>query len=177
VFGVMFYSIIKHRKSQRRTSRRTSTRATTVEIIWTVVPFIIVIMLGACRRRKRRGRDEGHERRRSHDQGHRRTSGNGGYDYLKGEGEGISMRLHPRCFAARDVQLRAHLEGDNYLLKVDNPLVVPVDKQDPHHHHRQRRDPLLHGAGLWRQAGRDPRLCARHLVPRGEGGRLLRSMR
>jgi cytochrome c oxidase subunit 2 len=46
VFGVMFYSILKHRKSVG-TSRPTSTRASrSVEIAWTVVPFIIVIGMG-----------------------------------------------------------------------------------------------------------------------------------
>ncbi|MBL8304203.1 MAG: cytochrome c oxidase subunit II, partial [Ideonella sp.] len=44
VFGVMFYSIFKHRKSQGAKSANFH-ESTTVEIIWTIVPFIIVIFM------------------------------------------------------------------------------------------------------------------------------------
>ena len=50
-------------------------------------------------------------------------------------------------------------------------------QEGAHHHHRQRRDPRLDGAAPRRQAGRDPRLRARHLVPRREDRRLLRPVR
>jgi len=52
-----------------------------------------------------------------------------GYDYLKGEGEGIGF------LSTLDSSHRAMSESgkpaptDDYLLKVDNPLVVPVDKK------------------------------------------------
>jgi cytochrome c oxidase subunit 2 len=52
-----------------------------------------------------------------------------GYDYLKGEGEGIGF------LSALDPAHRAMSESgkpaptDDYLLKVDNPLVVPVGKK------------------------------------------------
>ena len=51
-----------------------------------------------------------------------------GYDYLKGEGEGINFlsTLDPAHRAMSD---SGRPEGDNYLLKVDNPLVVPVDRK------------------------------------------------
>ena len=42
VFGVMFYSILKHRKSLGHKAA-TFHESTTVEILWTIVPFIIVI--------------------------------------------------------------------------------------------------------------------------------------
>ena len=42
VFGVMFYSIIKHRKSKGARAANFH-ESTTVEIAWTIVPFIIVI--------------------------------------------------------------------------------------------------------------------------------------
>ena len=50
-----------------------------------------------------------------------------GYDYLTGEGEGIS-------FLSALATPRAQIEnpqpkGENYLLEVDNPLVVPVGKK------------------------------------------------
>ena len=52
-----------------------------------------------------------------------------GYDYLKGEGEGIGF------VSTLDVAQREQSDSgkpapaDDYLLKVDNPLVVPVDKK------------------------------------------------
>ncbi len=45
-------------------------------------------------------------------------------------------------------------------------MVVPVGKKVRVHHHRRRRDPRVVDAGVRRQAGRDPGLPARHLVPR-----------
>lgn len=42
VFGVMFYSILKHRKSLGRKSASFHESAT-VEIAWTIIPFLIVI--------------------------------------------------------------------------------------------------------------------------------------
>ena len=42
VFGVMFYSILKHRKSLGH-KPATFHESTTVEIAWTIIPFLIVI--------------------------------------------------------------------------------------------------------------------------------------
>ena len=88
-----------------------------------------------------------------------------GYDYLKGEGEGIGF-LSTLDVAQREMSDAGKPPGDDYLLKVDNPLVVPVDKKVRIITTADRRDPRLHGAVARRQAGRDPRLRARHLVPR-----------
>jgi Cytochrome C oxidase subunit II, transmembrane domain len=44
VFGVMFYSIYAHRKSVGHTAKQFHEN-TTVEIIWTVIPFVILIGL------------------------------------------------------------------------------------------------------------------------------------
>jgi cytochrome c oxidase subunit 2 len=51
-----------------------------------------------------------------------------GYDYLKGEGEGIGFvsTLDP---VQREMSNTGKPQGDDYLLRVDNPLVVPVDKK------------------------------------------------
>lgn len=42
VFGVMFYSIFKHRKSKNY-EPSTFSHSTSVEIIWTVIPFLILV--------------------------------------------------------------------------------------------------------------------------------------
>ena len=44
VFGVMFYSIFKHRKSKGAVAEHWHEN-TTVEVIWTVVPFVILISM------------------------------------------------------------------------------------------------------------------------------------
>ena len=58
VFGVMFYSIFKHRKSVGHKPANFH-ESTTVEIVWTIVPFVIVIGM-ALPATKVRGGDEGH---------------------------------------------------------------------------------------------------------------------
>ncbi len=51
-----------------------------------------------------------------------------GYDYLNGEGEGIGFlsTLDP---TQREMSDAGKPTGDDYLLQVDNPLVVPVNKK------------------------------------------------
>ncbi|MCB1844126.1 MAG: cytochrome c oxidase subunit II [Halioglobus sp.] len=44
VFGVMIYSIVKHRKSQGAEAA-SFTHSTTAEIIWTVIPIIILLLM------------------------------------------------------------------------------------------------------------------------------------
>ena len=125
VFGVMFYSIIKHRKSRGHKAANFH-ESTTVEIVWTVVPFLIVIMLAlpatkvVVAMKDTSGADLTIKATGS--------QWKWGYDYLKGEGEGIGFMstLDP---LQREMSNAGQPEGDNYLLKVDYPLVVPVDKK------------------------------------------------
>ena len=44
VFGVMFYSMLKHRKSAGHKAAQFH-ESTTVEIIWTILPFVILIIM------------------------------------------------------------------------------------------------------------------------------------
>ncbi|MBE2244678.1 MAG: cytochrome c oxidase subunit II [Burkholderiaceae bacterium] len=125
VFGVMFYSIIKHRKSRGHKAANFH-ESTTVEIVWTVVPFLIVIMLAlpatkvVVAMKDTSGADLTIKATGS--------QWKWGYDYLKGEGEGIGFMstIDP---LQREMSNAGKPEGDNYLLKVDHPLVVPVDKK------------------------------------------------
>jgi cytochrome c oxidase subunit 2 len=126
VFGVMFYSIIKHRKSVGHKAANFH-ESVGVEIAWTVVPFLIVIAMGAMATRTVVAQKD-----TSNADITIKATGyqwKWGYDYLKGEGEGIGF------LATLDVSHREMSNSgkpppiDNYLLKVDNPLVVPVDKK------------------------------------------------
>ena len=125
VFGVMFYSILKHRKSVGHKAANFH-ESVTVEIAWTVVPFIIVIAMGAMATRTVVAmKDTTNADLTIKATGYQWKWG---YDYIKGEGEGIGF------LSALDVSHRVMSDsgkpaGDNYLLKVDNPLVVPVDRK------------------------------------------------
>ena len=174
VFGVMFYSILKHRKSVGHKAANFH-ESVTVEIAWTVVPFIIVIGMGAAGHQDGGG-DEGHQQRRPDDQGHRLPVEVG----LRLPA-GAKARASPSCRRSmptqREMSDAGTPKGDDYLLQGRQPAGGAGGQEDPHHHHRQRRDPRLDGAGLRRQAGRDSRLRARHLVPRRQDRRLLRPVR
>jgi cytochrome c oxidase subunit 2 len=125
VFGVMFYSIIKHRKSVGHKSANFH-ESVAVEIAWTVVPFIIVIAMGAMATRTVVAmKDTTNADLTIKATGYQWKWG---YDYLKGEGEGIAF-LSTLDVAHRVMSDQGKPAGDDYLLKVDNPLVVPVDKK------------------------------------------------
>lgn len=124
VFGVMFYSVLKHRKSSGRTAA-TFHENTTVELIWTVIPTIILIaMVWPVTKTLIAMRDASSADITIKATGYQWKWG---YDYLKGEGEGIkfmSMLSTPRD----QIEGRAP-KGEHYLLETDNNVVVPVGKK------------------------------------------------
>jgi cytochrome c oxidase subunit 2 len=125
VFGVMFYSILKHRKSVGHKAANFH-ESVSVEIAWTVVPFLIVIAMGAMATRTVVAmKDTSNADLTIKATGYQWKWG---YDYLKGEGEGISF-LQTLDVAQRAMSDAGQPAGDDYLLKVDNPLVVPVDRK------------------------------------------------
>jgi cytochrome c oxidase subunit 2 len=125
VFGVMFYSILKHRKSVGHKAANFH-ESLAVEIAWTIVPFVIVIGMGAMATRTVVAmKDTSNADITIKATGYQWKWG---YDYLKGDGEGIGF-LQTLDNAQRVMSDTGKPEGDNYLLKVDNPLVVPVDKK------------------------------------------------
>jgi cytochrome c oxidase subunit 2 len=126
VFGVMFYSIFKHRKSKGAVSANFH-ESVAVEIAWTVVPLLIVIAMALPATKVVVAMKD----TTNADVTIKATGyqWKWGYDYLKGEGEGIGF-LATLDAAQRESSNSGNPEPvDNYLLKVDNPLVVPVDKK------------------------------------------------
>ena len=129
VFSVMFYSIWKHRKS-RGHKAATFHESVVVEIVWTVIPFIIVILMALPATKVVVAMKDTTNADLTI-----KVTGmqwKWGYDYLKGEGEGIGFvsSLDPKQRAMSDSgDLKQISVVDDYLLKVDNPLVVPVGKK------------------------------------------------
>jgi cytochrome c oxidase subunit 2 len=125
VFGVMFYSIIKHRKSVGHKSAHFH-ESVGVEIAWTIVPFVIVVGMGMAATKTVVAMKD-----TSNADLTIKTTGmqwKWGYDYLKGEGEGIGF-VSTLDVSHRNMSDSGRPSGDDYLLKVDNPLVVPVNKK------------------------------------------------
>lgn len=125
VFGVMFYSIFAHRKSKGHQAANFH-ESVAVEIAWTIVPFLIVIGMGfAATRTVVAQKDTSNADLTIKATGYQWKWG---YDYLKGEGEGIAF-LSTLDVTHREMSDAGKPQGDDYLLKVDNPLVVPVNKK------------------------------------------------
>jgi len=129
VFGVMFYSILKHRKSLGH-KPATFHESTTVEILWTIVPFFIVIgMALPATKTVVAMKDTSNADITIKATG---MQWKWGYDYLKGEGEGISFLstlATPRTQVGAPGLAPTEARGVNYLLEVDNEVVVPVNKK------------------------------------------------
>lgn len=129
VFGVMFYSIFKHRKSLGHKSA-TFHESTAVEIAWTVVPFLIVIGMALPATKTVVAMKD-----TSNADVTIKVTGmqwKWGYDYLKGEGQGISFLSNlatPRTQVGAPGVAPTEARSDNYLLEVDQPVVVPVNKK------------------------------------------------
>jgi cytochrome c oxidase subunit 2 len=129
VFGVMFYSVFKHRKSLGH-KPATFHESTAVEIAWTIVPFLIVIgMALPATKTVVSMKDTSNADLTIKATG---MQWKWGYDYLKGEGEGIAFLSNlstPRSQIGSPGVAPTEARTDNYLLEVDNEMVVPVNKK------------------------------------------------
>ncbi|WP_374432650.1 cytochrome c oxidase subunit II [Inhella sp.] len=126
VFGVMFYSIFKHRKS-RGAKPANFHESVAVEIAWTIVPFIIVIAMALPATKVVVAmKDTTNADITIKATGYQWKWG---YDYLNGEGKGIGFLSTLDSAQRQQSDSGKPEQVDNYLLKVDEPLVVPVDKK------------------------------------------------
>ena len=125
VFGAMFYSIFKHRKSLGHAPANFH-ESTAVEIAWAVVPFVIVfLMVLPAARAVVAMKDTSNADITIKATG---MQWKWGYDYLNGDGEGISFFSNP--YVPRRLAVDpATVKSDNFRLEVDNPVVVPVNRK------------------------------------------------
>jgi cytochrome c oxidase subunit 2 len=121
VFSVMFYAIIYHRKSKGAVAAHFH-ESTTVEIIWTLIPFVILIAMAIPATkvliRMSDTRDSeitikitGYQWQWE-------------YDYL---GQGV--KYMSRLTTPLEQVNNRDTKNDYYLAEVDNPVVVPVGKK------------------------------------------------
>ncbi|RYF74022.1 MAG: cytochrome c oxidase subunit II [Comamonadaceae bacterium] len=127
VFAVMFYSIWKHRKSVGHKAANFH-ESVVVEVIWTIVPFLIVILMALPATKVLVAQKD----TTNADLTIKATGyqWKWGYDYITGEGEGLGFisTLDSSHRAMSDAGAKGDIPAD-YLFKVDNPLVVPVDRK------------------------------------------------
>ena len=124
VFGIMFWSIIHHRKSKGVKAAKFS-HSTTVEIIWTAIPLAIIIALAVPATKLLIDMED--------------TSGSQitvkatgyqlkwKYDYLD---EDLTIYSVLDSKSTEVSQLKSGLnpmESENYLLDVDEPIVLPTN--------------------------------------------------
>ncbi len=122
VFGVMFYSIIYHRKS-RGVTPATFHESTTVEIAWTVVPFIILIAMAVPATKTLIDIY-------NFDDAEMDIMVTGyqwkwKYEYLNDAGENV--QFFSSLSTPQSEILNAEAKGEHYLLEVDEPVVIPVN--------------------------------------------------
>jgi cytochrome c oxidase subunit II len=121
VFGVMFYSIFKHRKSVGHKAAQFHEN-TTVEIVWTVIPFLILLFMAwPATKTILAMKDTSAPDVTVKITGYQWKWG---YDYLQ-EGFGFYSNLATPVLQIENREPK----GANYLLEVDQPLVVPVDSK------------------------------------------------
>ena len=124
VFGAMGYAMYAHRKSKGYPAAQFHEN-TLVEVLWTVIPFVILILMAwPATRTLLAMRDTAQADLTIKATGYQWEWG---YDYLNGEGQGISF-ISKLATSADQIYGTAK-KGEHYLLEVDNPLVVPVGKK------------------------------------------------
>jgi cytochrome c oxidase subunit 2 len=121
VFGAMLVAIVKHRKSVGHRAEQFHEN-TTVEILWTVIPFLILVgMAYPSTKTLLAMRDTSNADMTIKATG---FQWKWRYDYLEDD-----VSFYSNLATPRDQIQGLAAKGENYLLEVDNPVVVPVGKR------------------------------------------------
>lgn len=121
VFVAMFYSIIAHRKS-RGAQPATFHESTTVEAIWTIIPFIILVALAVpATKTLIEMEDTGNYDLTVKITGYQWLWH---YEYVEEGVDFYSVLSTPRSQINNQEQ-----KSENYLLEVDKELVLPINKK------------------------------------------------
>lgn len=121
VFGVMIYSIINHRRSKGAVAANFH-ESTKVEIAWTIVPFVILIVMAIPATKTLIAMEDPSDADITI-----KVTGSQWkwhYSYFDHDIEYYSLLATPRA------QIEgSETKGENYLLEVDRPLVLPINKK------------------------------------------------
>jgi len=121
VFGAMFYSLIKHRKSKGHQAAHFHEN-TTVEVVWTVIPFLILMgMAYPAAKVVIDMKDTSNPDLTIKITGYQWKWG---YDYLNED-----IGFYSNLATPREQIDGSAAKGEHYLLEVDEPMVVPVGKR------------------------------------------------
>lgn len=134
-FGAMFYSMFAHRKSKNPNPAKFS-HSTTVEIIWTVIPFIILIALAVpAVKLLIKMEDSSNPDMTVMVKG---WQWKWEYKYIDGDNDpsndvsffsNLDDASRQQALNAGKYFSGTKIEDENYLLEVDNPLVLPVGQK------------------------------------------------
>ena len=119
VFGAMFYSILMHRKSRGAVAAPFH-ESTTVEVVWTVVPFVILVAMAVPATATLIEMEDS-----SNPEMTLKVTGYQWlwhYDYLSQGFDFYSYLATPRAQILDQAP-----KGEHYLLEVDRPLVLPTE--------------------------------------------------
>ena len=125
VFGAMIYSIIMHRKSRGHEAANFDDNLT-VEIVWTVVPFIILGFMAVPATKVLLAMEDV-----SNSDMSIKITGyqwKWHYDYNVGENAQDISFFSNLATPMEEIQNKA-TKNENYLLEVDNKIVIPVNKK------------------------------------------------
>lgn len=126
VFGVMLWSIINHRKSNGAVAG-TFHESTKVEILWTIIPFIILILMAIPATRVL---TEAYDSSESDlDIQVTGYQWRWEYRYLREDASEEEVSFYSMLSTPRDQINNALPKEEHYLLEVDKPLVIPVNKK------------------------------------------------
>ncbi|KDN29323.1 cytochrome B559 subunit alpha [Vibrio fortis] len=121
VFGVMFYSILRHRKSKGAVAAHFH-ESTKVEIIWTIIPIIILIAMAIPATKTLIAMED-----TSQSEITVKITGSQWkwhYSYFGEDVEYFSL------LATSDKEIEGiEAKGAHYLLEVDKPLVLPINRK------------------------------------------------
>jgi cytochrome c oxidase subunit 2 len=125
VFGAMFWSILRHRKSRGAKAAQFHEN-TTIEVIWTIVPFVILIAMALPATNTVLAMKDA-----SNSDMSVKITGyqwKWEYDYQQDGVKFLANLATPRA-QIDDYHGDSAPKNEHYLLEVDNPMVVPVGKK------------------------------------------------
>lgn len=127
VFALMFYSIFKFRKSKGAKADVNFHESTLIEIIWTAIPFVILLFMAIPATKTVLDMKD----TTNPDMTIKVTGYQWGwrYDYAADDMGFYSNLSTPWSQIGQPGEKPTEEKGKDYLLEVDNPLVVPVGKR------------------------------------------------